>query len=617
MIEFLQNFHFLRPWVLLFLFIPLILYFKSLNTSVSSSWATICDKNLLKYLLVTNSGRKKISSKFFIYIGLIFATFAAAGPTWRKEEIPALSFENPVLFVLSLSQDMQLTDITPSRLHRAKYVISDIAEAIPQGQFGIEVYSQEPYLITPFTDDVELIKNLLPQIVPNIVPDGGDRLDRAINLATERFKSANFSSGNIIILASDVGQRFDLAMDGVKAAATANFVLNFIDTSPEGNEKLKLLAQAGKGIYMNVQEPTAEKLINNILNQNQNKIRQSENLRAVYIDFGYYLLLIPLICTLFFFRKGVLVLLLCLISTYAEASFFRNDNQDAYQLYQSGLYDQAAQNFKDSLWKGVSLYKAENYEAALEEFSKENSSNMLYNKGVVLTKLCQYEEALSSFEEAIKINPQNENAIYNKKVLEDLFEKAINDPKLLDCSDNQQQNNQNNSSQEDNPNPEQEQQNNTASNDSNSNQDDDKNKQDTQQEQDENNEQNQEQNKEQNKEQQNQNRSNEQNTNNENNNPENSEDSKQNNSASDQESNSSDVQQDKDNDTDSSNEKNGEQEKEQPITPVEAKQGDENDSYDEEALAMQRRYREIPEDVGGLLREFIKKEYLKDRYNDE
>ena len=32
---------------------------------------------------------------------------------------------------------------------------------------------------------------------------------------------------------------------------------------------------------------------------------------------------------------------------------------------------------------------------------------------------------------------------------------------------------------------------------------------------------------------------------------------------------------------------------------------------------MLMQYLEIPEDPGGLLREFIKKEYVKDRYRDE
>lgn len=134
----------------------------------------------------------------------------------EKTEIPSLAVENPNMFVLSLAQDMQLTDITPSRLDRAKFMISDLAEHIPQGQFGLEVYSEEPYVITPIADDVKLLKNLLPQIRPDIVPDNGDRLDRAVDLAIERFKAAGYAQGSIILFTSDVGQRFDLALQHVK-----------------------------------------------------------------------------------------------------------------------------------------------------------------------------------------------------------------------------------------------------------------------------------------------------------------------------------------------------------------------------------------------------------------
>ena len=47
------------------------------------------------------------------------------------------------------------------------------------------------------------------------------------------------------------------------------------------------------------------------------------------------------------------------------------------------------------------------------------------------------------------------------------------------------------------------------------------------------------------------------------------------------------------------------------------KKGSDKDKYDDEALILQQRYRKIPENPGGLLREFIKKEYVKDRYGDE
>ena len=41
------------------------------------------------------------------------------------------------------------------------------------------------------------------------------------------------------------------------------------------------------------------------------------------------------------------------------------------------------------------------------------------------------------------------------------------------------------------------------------------------------------------------------------------------------------------------------------------------EDYDEKVQAKMQRYRDIPEDPGGLLRAFIAREYQKNRYNEE
>ena len=41
-----------------------------------------------------------------------------------------------------------------------------------------------------------------------------------------------------------------------------------------------------------------------------------------------------------------------------------------------------------------------------------------------------------------------------------------------------------------------------------------------------------------------------------------------------------------------------------------------DEKYDEEVQAKVQRFREIPDDKGGLLRAFIQQEYLKKRYGD-
>lgn len=638
MIEFLQNFHFLRPWILLFLLLPLGLYLKKINIKAgASSWENICDKNLLDFLLTGSNKLKKISIKKFIYTGLVFAVLSAAGPAWKKREVPTFAVENPVMFILSLAPNMQLTDISPSRLERAKFMISDITDNLEQGQFGLEVYSQEPYLITPLSDDAKLIKSLLEQIVPDIVPDDGDRPDRAIDLAIERFKTAGYASGNIILFASDVGQRFDLALEAVKKAQELNYTVNVVDSSYSGSEKLKLLAEKGNGVYLSVKEADPKKLIHKISDINQEKMTLSQNLRSNYLDFGYYLLFIPLLCLLPFFRKGILILCFMLLSTQAKAGFLLNDNQEGLRFFKQEQYEAALHKFQDPLWRGISLYKMDKKDEALKELAKSQSDVSFYNSGVILTKQCEYQKALEAFSKAVELNPDNKDAIYNKKVLEDLFERAKSDPSVLNCNNNQEQNQQQN--QDNQQNEQQQNQEQSSSSDKNEQSEQNQDKQNEQQQQSEDNQsssdkQAQDKQNDQNESEQSSNEDKKNHDEQQSKQDKTDDKSAQNDNAEGQENAEDDKQQEKGNTPDKANNDNGdenksknnegnddkgteEQQEEQNASLMNAKKGDDDTPYDEEALAMQRRYREIPEDTGGLLREFIKKEYIKDRYNDE
>ena len=658
MSDFIQNFHFLRPWLLLFLLIPIGLLLKKIKTSNKSSWEEVCDKHLLDFLIVNEMGVQKINFKKYIYLGLIFACISAAGPSWKKIDVQTFSIENPSMFVLSLAQDMQLTDVSPSRLDRAKYIISDVAENVSvQGQYGIMVYSDEPYLISPITDDINIIKSLLHQIVPDIAPDNGDRLDRAISFALERFKSAGYSKGNIVLLCSDVGQRFDLAIEKTKEAIALGYSINIVDVSYDGNDKLKLIADTGKGVYLRVFDTSIKPLINKISQTNNSNTQMDKNLRSIYLDFGYYLVFVPLICLLFFFRKGLFVLILCFVSFNAHAGFLLNKNQEGFSLFKKEQYELAKDLFEDTNWQGLSLYMMKNYESAVDKFNKVKSSEGFYNKGVALVKLCKYKDALEAFEESFKLNPKNEDAKYNIDVLNKLFEEAKDNPKLLECKNNQEQdqndqnkdNQNNNKDKNDNSkngddskdNKDQSEENdkqgenedqkeqesegnnkdNTNKENSNQSEKEDNNKQDNEQKNSENSDKlnNQEQNSQQNKDSENSNsnennsdkQSDEESVSQQNNENKNSQQNKSKNKAQSKQSNQ---------DKQSNQPQNNSEEKDeyqQNIKQIKLQNGNSNEKHDEEDMFLQSMYRKIPEDVGGLLREFIKKEYIKDRYRDE
>ena len=101
MAEWLGAFHFLRPWILVLLIVPLWWLIKSYKGKGSkSSWEKVVDARLLEYLLVKGSSSQRQIMTWLAGLGVLFAIIAAAGPSWEKEEIQTWEPENPLLYLL-------------------------------------------------------------------------------------------------------------------------------------------------------------------------------------------------------------------------------------------------------------------------------------------------------------------------------------------------------------------------------------------------------------------------------------------------------------------------------------------------------------------------------------
>ncbi len=563
MSEFIGNFHFLRPWWLLAAILPIWVYWKYYQgIKNQSSWEKVCDKNLLDFLLVRGSSKQRKAIGYLALGGMLAAVVAAAGPSWKKTAVPAFMPENPVMILLNVSSDMEETDLSPNRLGRAKFKIDDLLGMLTSSQAGLIVYSSEPFLITPITD-VQLVENLLPEISRDIMPENGDRPDRAINLAVEKLQNAGYREGNIVIFAPDAGQGFDQALEAAQNARKRNYIVNTVNISTVPAEKLKLIAQSGGGIYLEATPGDRDiKQLAGKINQGIRQFKLSENLRAQWLDYGYYLVLVPLLCCLYFFRRGIIWgLAVFALAAPAEAGFFLNSNQEGLQAFNRQDYQTAEQKFTNPQWKAASQYRQGNYEAALQNFGREQNPTALYNQGNALAKSGKVEEAIKKYEEVLKIVPDHEDAKFNLEYLK---------------KQQQQQNqNQNNNSRQDKQNQEQ-QQSQGKPEGSDQDQDQQNQNQNSTREQPDNNNQGQ------------------QNSGREQEKPEEEQNDRQ--SGEQQRQAGGDEQE------------QGQQP--QPAQPTEQ----EGEKFDEKAQARALQYRDIPENPGGLLKAFIYKEYMKKRY---
>lgn len=582
MIEFINNFHFLRPWFLLLLVLPFFIYIRSYSrkAETNSAWAKVCDKNLLDFLLIKKQSESKKSSEYLRFLILLLFPVSLAGPCWQKTENPALSVDNPLIIALNMSDVMWSKDVSPSRAVRAKYLIKDILNGVNSTETGLEVYTREPFMISPISEDKNMIDNLLNAVTYDIMPENGDRLDRAIDLAIERLYGANYVKGNIIILTSDVGERFDLALESAAKAADKGYLINVIDINSQKNPKLKMIAEKGQGVYLGYNE-NLKVLFDKINSIGENKIKESQNLQVVWQDNGYYLLFLPALFMLYFFRKGAMlsILFLVLFIKTADAGWFLNNNQEAMEAFNKGDFATASKKFENQYWKAGSAYKNGNYSKAGEIYSKFKDTENLYNYGNALAKSGKIKEAIEKYEEVLKLNPEHEDAKFNLEYLKK--------------QQNQEQQQQNQKQQK-------------KENEDKS----DKQKQNSEQQQDQQNEE-QQQKSEQSEDKLSENQKNKQNT-------QSQEDSDKDDSAdTEKESPSGDSETENEAKEETAQTQNTPEEGEDKQQVQTVNSGDKDDNEEKQKMrARMQKFREIKEDKGGLLRAFIKKEYDRKRYRE-
>nr|QIM10596.1 batB [uncultured Alphaproteobacteria bacterium] len=593
MTDLISNFHFLRPWWLLLLIVPLVGY-RSFFSGMRniSAWEAVCDKKLLDFLLVKGSSRQRSFIGYTAIIGIVGAVLALSGPSWQKKNMPAFTPADPVMLLLNLSSDMDIGDVTPNRLSRAKFAINDLLGEL-KAQMGLIVYSDEPYLISPITDDRQIIANLLPAVNRDIMPTNGDKLGRAVDLAVERLKSGNYPNGTIVVFTADAGQEFNAALESCAAAASAGYQVYIVGVRSGNNEKLQMLADKGQGIYLNVNGGLG-KLAVAINGKMSSELKKTENEREIWEDGGYYLLFIPLLCCLYFFRRGILVLVVWLaMSATASAGFFTNGNQDAAHFFAQGDYETAAQNFSRPDWKAAALYRQGNYVEALKYYQKGNDVEALYNQGNALAKSGKLEDAVKKYEEVLKQNPDHTDAKFNLEYLKQQQQEQQQSAENQNDSDNEKDNEQQSQPQG------QSGENGDSANESTDNGEQGENDSDSQNDKGQSD---------------NNGTSSEQNSDNGGSGEQQPTDGSRNAQAQAGSENGQSA------DSTESSVPSGNDPDEQSDEDAEGTAGrsqDEKGDFDEQSQAKEMAYRNIPEDAGGLLRAFIRKEYNKNRYGDK
>lgn len=452
MTEFLPL-HFIRPAWLLALPLAVVLpwLWRHLRRP-SGDWARVCDPHLLKWLSVGEAARQRRGAGAWVAGGVLaLSSLALSGPSWQR--LPDLSYSarDARVIVLDLSLSMLAEDLRPNRLTRTRFRLSDLLEETNEGQVGLVAFAGDAYVVTPLTGDTNTIANMLPALRPDVVPVAGTRADRGLELAAELLRRSGLGGGEILLVsdeaaAGDAAFAGELATEGMivsvlavgtREGAPIPSGSGFV-TDAQGNvviartdfDALAAVAESGGGRFTvldaggNPASPWQAR-------EGTEFALRDDSLGDRWKDSGPWLLLVLLPLVAAGFRRGLLFCLVlgvapALAPLPAQAGFWDDLWQRRDQQAQEALAEQrpeeAAMLARRPDIAGEAWYRNGDYTRAADAWTEDSGAAAHYNRGNALALAGELDAAIAAYDQALARNPDMEDALYNRALVEQLRE---------------------------------------------------------------------------------------------------------------------------------------------------------------------------------------------------
>lgn len=303
-------FRFANPeYLYLLILLPLLaLFFFYSNYQRKKRISKYGDPELMKELMPDVS-RYRPSIKFWIVwvaIGLSVVMLARPQFGTKMEKVKRSGIET--MIALDISNSMLAQDVVPSRLEKAKSLVSRLVDGFTDDKVGFIVFAGDAFTQLPITSDYISAKMFLESITPSLISSQGTNIGAAIRLAMKSFTPQEKVSRAIIII-TDGENHEGGAVEAAKEAASKGvkvFVLGI--GSPNGspipvegsndyrkdsqgnviitrlNEQMcREIAQAGNGAYIRVDNSSSAQTL---LQKEIDKLSKTDLESAVYSNYN-------------------------------------------------------------------------------------------------------------------------------------------------------------------------------------------------------------------------------------------------------------------------------------------------------------------------------------------
>ena len=361
-------------------------------------------------------------------LAMVFVLIALARPQWgaREETVKVTGLD--VMIALDVSRSMDVEDVVPSRLKKAKHLIRSLSDRLQGDRIGVVAFAGGAHMACPLTSDIDFLLESVDILNPRTFVDQGTDIGLALETASralDRGAEQNLNPGEqtdnappsrVVLLISDGEDQEEHAIEGAKKLKESGATLFVVGVGTEQGgpipvrdengqnfgfkkdrtgkaivstfkpDALMQVASAAGGHYWSATSGEGE--VEEIL-QAMGALNRSEFAERKYLireERFQFPLAIAIVLLLIEFsipmrKLGTAALVAFLITSNAQASPLRSylENGKGIKSYQDGKTDEARQHFGS----------AQALDPNLPEFQ--------FNQGVVQMQQGDVESAVQGF----------------------------------------------------------------------------------------------------------------------------------------------------------------------------------------------------------------------------
>lgn len=397
------------------------------------------DLDLLKALMPDVSHWRRELKFWLLQAALAMMIVCLARPQYGTKIDTRKRRGIEAIVALDVSNSMLATDVSPSRLDKAKMLVSSLVDGMTDDKIGLIVYAGDAFTQLPITSDYVSAKMFLDNISPSMINVQGTDIARAIELATHSFTQQEGVGRAIFVItdgedneggaeaaaAEALKQGMKVYVLGVGSAAGSPIPLpgtNRYITDNSGNtvvsklneDMCRQISQAGGGAYVYVDNSSSaisalQKHVDKLAKADMESVLYSE-FDEHFRDFAWAALILLIIEALILARrnhwlgrfrlfpsaKATALLALFILPALMPSAF---DGATAMAQRKNDRYFIRHGNrlYRDSLYAKAQV----DYQKAIE---KDNANAVAhYNLGNAHLMQGQPKDAMKSFETAARI----------------------------------------------------------------------------------------------------------------------------------------------------------------------------------------------------------------------